>query len=538
MNKTVYLKFSFVFLLGLFIYSCYNEYYDLPPTNLEKENLIPKPLSILATNSSFILDENTSIITPDEEVFISAGNFLSKKIKDKTQLEIEVNLEESKNKGRKIIINKVDKNTAVDDESYELTISKNSIIINTQTAEGAFRAIQTIRQLIPYKSDSPKNNLWAIPTGTIIDKPNFEYRGSMLDVARHFFDVEDVKKYIDIMAYYKMNVLHLHLTDDQGWRIEIKSWPELTKIGGSTEVGGGKGGFYTQEQYKEIVAYAAQNYITIIPEIDMPGHTHAASTSYPILNGKEAATLLSSDSQSDKKAALYTGMKVGFSTFDTNKEEVYGFVDDVIRELSALTPGKYIHIGGDESKVTKQDDYACFLGRVEKIVAKYGKTMIGWDEVAKANLSTNTIVQFWYDKENAKLASSKKMKLILSPAKRIYLDIKYDSLSKYGNRWIGYTPVDSSYNWSPEKYIDGISKDQILGVEAPLWSETVSEISELEYLAFPRLIGVAELGWSVEENRNWENYKERLVNQTPYLNKMKINYFPSKRVDWKKIKAK
>ncbi|MFK5879540.1 MAG: family 20 glycosylhydrolase [Flavobacteriaceae bacterium] len=533
MNKTNYLKFSLIFLLGLFIYSCYNEFYDLPATNLERENLIPKPLSILATNSSFILDKNSSITIPNEEIFLSVGKFLSKKIKDKTQLDIEVNLGKSKNKGGEIIINKVKKNATIYNESYELIISKNSIIVNTQTGEGAFRAIQTIRQLIPYKSSSSKNNLRAIPTGTIIDKPNFEYRGSMLDVARHFFDVEDVKKYIDVMAYYKMNVLHLHLTDDQGWRIEIKSWPELTEIGGFTEVGGGKGGFYTQEQYKEIVAYATQNYIKIIPEIDMPGHTHAASTSYPFLDGKEDAILKPGASSTEKKAALYTGMKVGFSTFKTREEKVYEFIDDVVRELSALTSGEYFHIGGDESKVTKQDDYVYFLKRVEKIVSKYNKTMIGWDEISKADLSTNTVVQFWYNEENAIKSSKKKLKIILSPAKRIYLDIKYDSLSKYGNRWIGYTPIDSSYNWTPEKYIDGISKDQILGIEAPLWSETVSNIQELEYLAFPRLIGVAELGWSIEENRNWENYKVRLANQTPYLNKMKINYYPSKLIDWK-----
>ena len=359
----------------------------------------------------------------------------------------------------------------------------------------------------------------------------------MLDVARHFFSVKDVKKYIDAMAYYKMNFLHLHLTDDQGWRIEIKSWPELTEIGGSTEVGGGIGGFYTQEDYKEIVSYAAQNYITIIPEIDMPGHTHAASTSYPMLNGKEGATLKSGASSSEKKAELYTGMQVGFSTFDTQKEEVYDFIDDVIRELSAITPGEYIHIGGDESKVTKDDDYVYFISKVEKTIQKYNKTMIGWDEIVKADLSSNTVVQFWYSEENAKKSSKSELKVILSPAKKIYLDIKYDSLSKYGNRWIGYTPVDSSYIWTPEKYIEGLSKDQVLGIEAPLWSETFEDMEGLEYLAFPRLIGVAELGWSVDKNRNWENYKVRLANQTPYLNKMNIKYYPSKRIDWVEIKS-
>jgi len=343
----------------------------------------------------------------------------------------------------------------------------------------------------------------------------------MLDVSRHFFSVADVKKYIDILSYYKYNVLHLHLTDDQGWRIEIKSWPKLTEIGGKTEVGGASGGFYTQEDYTEIVNYAAKHHILIIPEVDMPGHTNAASLSYPILNGN------------GKTLKPYEGTRVGFSTFDTRKDTVYSFIDDVVREISAITPGPYFHIGGDESHVTQKSDYAYFVNRVEKIVQKHGKKMIGWDEIATTNVDSTSISQFWSSAKNAKLAVEKNMKIIMSPAKKAYLDMQYDSLSKHGLHWAAYIPTNVGYQWSPESY-ENITKENIIGIEAPLWSETISTISELEYLAFPRAIGYAELGWSTEENRNWEDYKKRLANQTPFLNRKNVKYYPSPLIDWKK----
>jgi hexosaminidase len=345
----------------------------------------------------------------------------------------------------------------------------------------------------------------------------------MLDVARHFFSVEDVKKYIDLLSYYKINVLHLHLSDDQGWRIEIKSWPKLTEIGGSTEVGGEAGGFFTQEDYKEIVAYAAKHYMTIIPEIDMPGHTNAASVSYPFLNGN------------GKAPKLYEGTRVGFSTFDTRKDTVYAFIDDVVREISAITPGPYFHIGGDESHVTKKKDFIYFVERVEKIVQKHGKKMIGWDEVASANIDSTSISQYWSSGKNAEKAINKGMKVILSPAKKTYLDMQYDTLSKHGLHWAAYIPVDSAYVWTPEEY-EGIPMENILGVEAPLWSETISNIDELEYLAFPRVIGYSELSWSTKENRDWENFRIRLANQAPFLDRMDVKYYPSPLIDWKKSK--
>lgn len=497
---------------------------NFPKTNLATENIIPKPLKITATNNAFGLDLFTTIRTSNKnEQFTEVGQFLADKIKSKTALQIPVNATVENNQGNVIYINQKHGNPSDSPEAYQLDITQDSIIINSTTAEGAFRGIQTIRQIIPETSNDTlsEQKIWVIPSGTIIDKPNFTYRGSMLDVARHFFSVEDVKKYIDHLAYYKINVLHLHLSDDQGWRIEIKSWPKLTEIGGSTEVGGEAGGFYTQEDYKDIIAYATKHHITIIPEIDMPGHTNAASVSYPFLNGN------------GKKVSLYEGTKVGFSTFDTKKDTVYAFIDDVIKEISAITPGPYFHIGGDESHVTKKEDFNYFINRVSKIVKKHGKRMIGWDEIVHADIESDAIAQFWNNEKNAIEASNKNLKVILSPGKKAYLDMQYDEKSKHGLHWAGYIPVDTAYIWSPEKYVKGLPKKHILGIEAPLWSETISNISELEYLAFPRIIGYAELGWTTEENRNWDNYKIRLANQTPYLKRMNVAFYPSSLIEWK-----
>ena len=497
---------------------------NLPETDLASENMIPKPLKVISTNKGFALDKFTSIYTSENTSgYTEVGEFLTQKIKEKTGLDIPVNTDEIVNQEGVIYINKSDSLELETPESYQIYITQDSIILNSNTAEGAFRGVQTLRQIIPETSIDTvaKYKVWNIPTGKIIDSPNFEYRGTMLDVSRHFFSVADVKKYIDILSYYKYNVLHLHLTDDQGWRIEIKSWPKLTEIGGKTEVGGASGGFYTQEDYTEIVNYAAKHHILIIPEVDMPGHTNAASLSYPILNGN------------GKTLKPYEGTRVGFSTFDTRKDTVYSFIDDVVREISAITPGPYFHIGGDESHVTKKNDYAYFVNRVEKIVQKHGKKMIGWDEIATTNVDSTSISQFWSSAKNAKLAVEKNMKIIMSPAKKAYLDMQYDSLSKHGLHWAAYIPTNVGYQWSPESY-ENITKENIIGIEAPLWSETISTISELEYLAFPRAIGYAELGWSTEENRNWEDYKKRLANQTPFLNRKNVKYYPSPLIDWKK----
>ena len=494
-----------------------------PTTDLVKENFIPIPSEVEPTNDAFGLDQFTAIYTSgDNEDFGSVGQFLADKIQLKTGLRLSLNDSENQDYDRAIYIQQIEGISDGNTEAYQMLINRDSILISAAEAEGAFRAVQTLRQIIPERSNDTlaEQPIWPVPSGLIKDAPFFEYRGSMLDVARHFFSVEEVKKYIDHLAYYKINVLHLHLTDDQGWRIEIKSWPKLTEVGGSTEVGGESGGYFTQEDYKEIVSYAAAHYITVVPEIDMPGHTNAASVSYPILDG------------TGKPLKLYEGTRVGFSTFDTDKDTVYSFIDDVVREVSAISPGPYFHIGGDESHATKTDDYIKFVNRVEKIVQKHGKKMIGWDEVANADVDSSSIAQFWASEENGALAVKKGMKVIVSPAKKAYLDMKYDTLSKHGLNWAAYIPVDTAYNWSPERYTQGIPRENILGVEAPLWSETISNSSELEYLAFPRIIGYSELSWSLPEKRDWETYKKRLAHQAPYLERMNVNYYPSPLIDW------
>jgi len=527
MKKIIATRSIIAYLLLITFISCSTQkkkrIINFTKTDLATENFIPKPLNVISTNSGFALDKYTAIYTSTKAAgFEEVGLFLADKIKIKTNLGIKVNENKTPNTETIIYINQSNDINLVKSESYQLYITQDSIILNSNTAEGAFRGIQTLRQIIPETSNDTltETKTWVISTGKILDNPQFKYRGAMLDVARHFFNVEDVKKYIDVLAYYKYNVLHLHLSDDQGWRIEIKSWPKLTEIGGSTEVGGESGGFYSQEEYTKIVNYAATNHIIIVPEIDMPGHTNAASVSYPILNGN------------GKTPKLYEGMRVGLSTLDTRKDTVYSFIDDVVREITALSPGPYFHIGGDESHVTKKNDYIYFVNKVEKIVQKYGKQMIGWDEVVTANLDSTSISQFWSSKENAQTAVSKKTKIIMSPAKKMYLDMQYDKLSKHGLNWAGYIPIDTAYLWSPEAY-EGIPMENILGIEAPLWSETISNIDELEYLAFPRAICYSELGWTTQKNRDWKNFKLRLANQTPFLNRMNINYYPSPLIDWK-----
>ena len=529
MKNTVQKISSYLFLVFLVI-ACAPKKREInyPKTDLAQNALIPKPLKVIATNSAFGLDFKTAIFTDQtSNGFEEVGAYLSEKIKQRLNLDIPVNSISDETVKRIIYINQSDSLGSDSPEAYQLYIKNDSIVLNAATSAGAFRGIQTLRQLIPDVSNDTiaQQPMWLIPSGKIIDAPLFEYRGAMLDVARHFFTVDEVKKYIDLLAYYKYNKFHMHLTDDQGWRIEIKSWPRLTEVGAQSEVGGGAGGFYTQEEFKDLVAYAAQRHIEIIPEVDMPGHTNAASFSYPILNGN------------GKKLEYYTGTHVGFSTFDARKDTVYAFLDDVIREIAAISPSPYFHIGGDESHVTKKNDYIHFVEQVEKIVNRHDKIMVGWEEIVQGNLDHSSVIQFWKDSVNAKTAALKGHQIIFSPAERAYLDMQYDSLSKHGLHWAAYIPVDTAYNWNPHSFVKSLPKDHILGFEAPLWSETISNSAELEYLAFPRAIGYAELGWTPAENRNWEDYKNRLADQTAFMKRMNVAYYPSKLIDWKEPKS-
>lgn len=487
------------------------------------DNLIPKPVSVTAGEGNFEITSATKIFAVDgSPETIRIAQMLSDKLKVATGFDVEAAPGADTTAKAAILLSIIPGDIAHGSEGYELAISKNRVLIKANSPAGLFYGTQTLRQLLPsaIEKNSKQDNTWSVAAGTIKDKPEYAYRGSMLDVARHFFEVDEVKKYIDYISYYKMNLLHLHLTDDQGWRIEIKSWPNLTAQGGSTEVGGGKGGFYTQEQYKDIVKYAQDRFVTIVPEVDMPGHTNAALASYPELNCNDSAT------------SLYTGTEVGFSSFCTKKEVTYKFIDDVFRELATLTPGPFLHIGGDESHATKKEDYIPFVNRVQQIVKKHGKQIIGWDEIALSTILPNSVAQFWADSANSTNAVKQGAKIMMSPAKRAYLDMQYDSTSKYGLHWAAYIEVDAAYNWDPANYVNTIKRENILGVEAPLWSETVSNLDEAEYLVFPRLPGYAEIAWTPTSQRNWDEYKVRLGKHGPRMKAMGIDYYKSAKVPW------
>jgi len=502
---------TFVFLL-LAHASCTQEI----PTDLTQTAFIPLPDSITATGHAFIIKKSTVIFVQKKAPELeSTAQYLAQKIKQISGLSLKIQTTE-KVPAKGIFLSLANSNKKP--ESYDLNIKKKQVTIQGADAAGCFYGAQTLLQTLPVKA-TPETPLM-IATGLIIDSPEYPYRGAMLDVARHFFGMKDIKRVIDLLSAYKINVLHLHLADDQGWRIEIKSWPKLTEIGGSTQVGGGKGGFFTQKQYTEIVKYAQERQITIVPEIDMPGHTNAALASYAELN-------------CDGKARkLYTGTKVGFSTLCTNKKITYNFIDDVIRELAAITPGQYIHIGGDESHSTPLKDYIPFINRAQKLVQKYDKKVIGWDEIAHATPVKDATVQFWANKKNTKTGVSKGAKVIMSPSKHAYLDMKYDTTTQLGLHWAGYIEVDKGYNWNPETLVPGVTKENIIGIEAPLWSETVTNIEEVEFMVFPRLPGYAEIGWTKPGKRNWETYKHRLAKHGSRFNAMDINFYRSPQVPW------
>lgn len=412
-------------------------------------------------------------------------------------------------------------NAGIGAEGYELTVTPERVTLSAREAPGLFHGVQTIRQLLPVSVEhraAIRRRLW-MPAVRIVDAPRFEWRGAMLDVSRHFLEPEDVKRFIDHMALYKLNRLHLHLSDDQGWRIEITSWPNLARHGGRGEVGGGEGGHYTQAEFADIVAYAGSRFITIVPEIDMPGHTNAALSSYPELNCDGVAT------------QPYAGIRVGFSALCVERDTVYAFVDDVVREIGALVRTPYFHIGGDEVEKLTHAQYRAFIERVQTIVNRHGKRMIGWGEIAPAALDPGTIVQHW-KRDSAHLHAARGGSVILSPSSRMYLDMKYDSSTVLGLNWAGFIDVRKAYEWEPASQLTGVPERAILGLEGPLWSETLEEIGDFEYMAFPRLIAIAELAWSPASERGWESFARRLGMHGPRLAALGINFYRSPQVPW------
>lgn len=501
--------------------------------DVPRHSIIPAPASVsLSAGPHFVVDSVTPVIVrlaaraptaPGDRAAVERiGAQLGAMLGDRARPPARVLAAGDAVPGQAIVLVLDPTLTELGQEGYELKAAQGGVILSAPRPAGLFYATQTLRQLLPASLEHPaalRRGL-SVPPAHVVDAPRYAWRGAMLDVSRHFLTVDDVRHFIDALSLYKINRLHLHLSDDQGWRVEIKSWPNLARHGGSTEVGGGPGGFYTQAELRELVAYARDRYIEIVPEIDVPGHTNAALASYPELNCDNVAP------------PLYTGIRVGFSALCVTRDETYRFITDVVREIGAIT-GPWFHIGGDEVERLTHAEYLAFIKRTESIVRAAGKTMIGWGEIAPADLHPSTIVQHW-KRDSSFLHAARGGRVILSPSPRMYLDMKYDSTTILGLQWAGRIDVRDAYDWDPATYLEGVPAAAILGIEAPLWAETLEKRQDFEFMAFPRLAAVAETGWSPQDQRAWEGFRLRLAAHGPRLAAMGINFYRSPQVPWEK----
>jgi hexosaminidase len=490
--------------------------------------VVPAPASIQAdTGAAFTLDAKTQV-----EGEADAAAALTAIVKARTGL----TLQTSDRGGIQLAVK-----AGGPSESYRLDASADGVTVTGADAAGLFYGVQTLSQLIARHGDG-----WEIPAVTIQDAPRFSYRGVMLDVARHFQTVDTVKAYIDRAAGLKFNALHLHLSDDQGWRIQLGSRPKLTELASATSVGGDPGGFYTKDDYREIVAYAASRHMIVVPELDMPGHTHAVGLAYPEI---EEAPVPNANTEAGGRPPVagqpYEGIGVGFSSLKIHDEATYDFVADVFGGLASMTPGPYLHFGGDESLSTDPADFADFVTRVSDIIADLGKTPIAWHEAGAApELNDETIGQYWgfltptdgMDVQ-AKAFVDHGSKLILSPADAIYLDMKYDGRTPLGLTWAnGPTSVERAYSWEPSKVIAGIQDSDILGVEAPMWTETIKNLDDIDGMAFPRIAAAAEAAWSPATAssplRTWDSFRERVGTLGPLWTSLGIHFSASDEIPW------
>lgn len=408
------------------------------------------------------------------------------------------------------------------EEGYQLKIDDAGISLKSATEAGMFYGIQTLRQFFPAGIESGKiSSEVKLRYVEITDKPAYSWRGSMLDIARSFLTKEYIKKHIDRMALYKLNRLHLHLSDDQGWRIEIKEYPDLAKIGGKSAVKNGRSGFLTQKEYLDLQAYAEKRNIVIIPEIDMPGHVYAALASYPELNCENDENI---DPKKATPPELYDGYDVGWTRLCLEDPSTYEFVDSVIKELSEITTGKWIHIGGDE---IEDPLYEEFIHKADSIVRKYNKIGIGWEESAKAELSDSFIIQRW----NGATKIGENQQIIESFCQFFYLD--------HGN----ITDQENTYKWCREEglslehvYSYRTDDKRVIGIEAPMWSELVISDDRADDRLWPRSIAVAEMAWTKTAKRNFQDFTKRLATHGLRLDHLGINYFKSPEVAWETLK--
>lgn len=453
-----------------------------------------------------------------------------------------------------------------DGEGYRLGVTPRDVRLTAATAHGLFNGIQTIRQLLPgwIDSSSVVPGPWEMRAVQIVDYPRYRYRGFMLDIARHYEPPSAVEKLIAQASAYKLNVFHLHLSDDQGFRIVINGFPRLTRIGGRGSVGtDGRtmdpGGFWTQAQYRQVVAYAQAHFMTLIPEVDSPGHNNAIimseydDTANPLLNGHPQDINCSANHPPKWD---YTE-DVGYSALCPDSQNTWTIMTAIIDQLSAMTSGPYYDMGGDEvpSTILSQSQYADFLNTEAPIVRAAGKIVMGWADIAGpgTSLGTPTIAEYWNPAsgsapgtETGTEAVAKGMQVVMAPASHAYLDQKYVAGSAgnvpatLGLSWACNTgcDVDQFYNWDPGSYVNGVTDKNVIGVEGALWGETIPTLSDAEYLAFPRLLAIAEIGWSPKAQRTsehspaYQDFIGRLAAQGVRFQAAGVNFYPTPEVPW------
>ncbi len=405
-----------------------------------------------------------------------------------------------------------------DGEAYLLRAGDGRVEL-TGSRAGLLRGLATLVQLRDL--DLPEAPAGQVPAVEIEDGPRLAHRGLMVDISRHFFGPATLRKVIDLMAAYKLNVLHLHLSDDQGWRIEIPDRPELTEVSGATQVGEGPGGYLTTEEFRELVAYAEARGILVVPEIDMPGHVNAAQHAIGALT------------ESGEPAEAYRGIDVGFSKLSLDNPATAPFIDDVLGHLATLVNGPYLHAGGDEVHTMPKEEYTAFVAHLADAVERTGKTPMMWGEAAAAPLPEGAVVQLWdTNADPAPVAEAARAgaQVVLSPGNRVYLDMQYHEDFPLGLHWAGYVEVRDSYDWDPHAYLEGVPAESVRGVEAAVWTETLVTEDDLFTMLLPRLAAVAEVGWTAQTQREWEGFIPRLRAHAPLWDAQGLAYHRSEQV--------
>ena len=526
----------------------------------QEVNIIPQPVQVIKHIGNFIITPQTSLVVANKEDIATAA-FLNKYLSDYYGFELAIVQKASNNYIKFKSIKKVD---GLKSEGYSLKSGNGRVLIEGNSAIGTFYGMQTLIQLLPVE----KSNSLKIASIDVKDEPRFAYRGAMLDVGRHFFSVTFIKKYIDYLALHKLNYFHWHLTEDQGWRIEIKKYPKLTEIGSKRNgsiIGRypGKGsdnipeeGFYTQEEVKDIVKYASDRFITVIPEIEMPGHSSAAIAAYPMLScfPEEKSELSDSMISEKSKQELASGRtKIVQETWGVftdvyaPTEYTFKFLEDVLDEVMALFPSKYIHVGGDESPkdAWKRSEFcqqlikekglkdehglqSYFIQRMEKYINGKGRTLIGWDEILEGGLAPNAIVMSWRGEEGGIAAAKENHQVIMTPGSHVYLDhsqTKNDSEVTIG----GFLPLETVYGYEPvPKELNEQQAKYVLGAQGNVWTEYMSNPAKVEYMIFPRLSALSEVLWSAKEKKDWQSFQIKMETMKKRYTMWGANYFKEK----------